>query len=81
MKAIADTSFVFVVFELFYLCVHYSIIIWICIDESEKNIKTAESKQKQIERLEGINEALKEQNQMEWVKRMNSIRSRVKEII
>ena len=36
---------------------------------------------KQIAEQEGINEALKEQNQIEWVKRMNSIRSRVKEII
>ena len=35
----------------------------------------------QIAEQEGINEALKEQDQIEWVKRMNSIRSRVKEII
>ena len=36
---------------------------------------------KQIAEQEGINEALKEEDQIEWVKRMNSIRSRVKEII
>ena len=36
---------------------------------------------KQIAKQEGINEALKEQDQIEWVKRMNSIRNRVKEII
>ena len=36
---------------------------------------------KQIAEQEGINETLKEQDQIEWVKRMNSIRSRVKEII
>ena len=36
---------------------------------------------KQIAKQEGINETLKEQDQIEWVKRMNSIRSRVKEII
>ena len=36
---------------------------------------------KQIAEQEGINETLKEENQIEWVKRMNSIRSRVKEII
>jgi len=36
---------------------------------------------KQIAEQEGINEALKEQDQIEWMKRMNSIRSRVKEII
>ncbi|MBQ5327648.1 MAG: TnpV protein [Oscillospiraceae bacterium] len=32
-------------------------------------------------RQEGINEALKEQDQMEWVRRMNNIRNRVEEII
>ena len=36
---------------------------------------------KRITEQEGINEAFKEQNQMEWIKRMNSIRSRVKEIV
>ena len=36
---------------------------------------------KQIAKQEGINETLKEEDQIEWVKRMNSIRSRVKEII
>ena len=30
---------------------------------------------------EGINEALKEQDQMEWVRRMNNIRNGVEEII
>ena len=36
---------------------------------------------KQIAEQEGINEALKEQDQIEWVKRMNSIRNGAKEII
>ena len=36
---------------------------------------------KQMAEQEDINEVLKEQDQIEWVKRMNSIRSRVKEII
>ena len=36
---------------------------------------------KQLVEQEGINEALKEQNQMEWVKCMNNIRNRVEEII
>ena len=36
---------------------------------------------KQIAEQEGINEAHKEQDQMDWLKKMNSIRSRVKEII
>lgn len=36
---------------------------------------------KRITEQEGINEALKEQDQMEWMRRMNNIRSRVKEIV
>ncbi|MBE6893534.1 MAG: TnpV protein [Ruminococcaceae bacterium] len=36
---------------------------------------------KQMAEQECINEALKEQNQMEWVQRMNNIRHRVEEII
>ena len=36
---------------------------------------------KQIAKQEGINEALKEQDQMEWVQRMNNIRNRAEEII
>ena len=35
----------------------------------------------QMAEQEGINETLKEEDQIEWVKRMNSIRIRVKEII
>ena len=36
---------------------------------------------KQIAEQEGVNEALKEQNQMEWVRRMNNIRNRAEEIV
>ena len=36
---------------------------------------------KQMAELEGVNEALKEQDQMEWVRRMNNIRNRAEEII
>ena len=36
---------------------------------------------KQMAEQEGINEALKEQDQMEWVRRMNNIRNGVEEII
>ena len=36
---------------------------------------------KQIAEQEGINESFKEQDQMEWVQRMNSIRNRAEEII
>lgn len=35
----------------------------------------------QMAAAEGITEALKDANQMEWVRRMNSIRSRAEEII
>lgn len=36
---------------------------------------------KQMAAEEDVNEALKEQNQMEWVQRMNNIRNRAEEII
>lgn len=36
---------------------------------------------KQMAEQEGINEALKEQDQMEWVVRMNNIQNRAEEII
>ncbi|MBE6882266.1 MAG: TnpV protein [Ruminococcaceae bacterium] len=36
---------------------------------------------KRMAEQEGINEALKEQNQLEWVQRMNNIRNRAEEII
>ena len=36
---------------------------------------------KQMTEQEGINEALKERNQLEWVQRMNNIRNRAEEII
>lgn len=36
---------------------------------------------KKFAEQEGVNEMLKEQNQMEWVRRMNNIRSRAEEIV
>ena len=36
---------------------------------------------KQLAEHEGVTEALKAENQMEWVRRMNSIRSRAEEIV
>ncbi|MBE6892616.1 MAG: TnpV protein [Ruminococcaceae bacterium] len=36
---------------------------------------------KQMAEQEDVNEILKEQNQMEWVQRMNNIRNKVEEII
>lgn len=35
----------------------------------------------QMKKAEGVTEKLKAENQMEWVGRMNSIRSRVEEIV
>ena len=40
-----------------------------------------ESLSRQMVKLEGVTEALKAADQMEWVRRMNSIRSRAEEII
>lgn len=36
---------------------------------------------RQMQEAEGVTEALKTENQLEWVRRMNSIRSRAEEII
>ncbi len=49
------------------------------IDRRAQNMKVVLIKQ--MAEQEDINEVLKEKNQMEWVKRMNSIRNKVKEII
>ncbi|MGY6265088.1 TnpV protein, partial [Faecalibacterium duncaniae] len=35
----------------------------------------------QMQDVEGVTEALKAENQLEWVRRMNSIRNRAEEII
>ena len=35
----------------------------------------------QISEQEGINETLKEHNQMKWVQKMNNIRNRIEEIV
>lgn len=49
------------------------------IDRRAQKIKTM--LMKQIAEQEGVNEMLKEQNQLEWVQRMNNIRNRVEEIM
>ena len=36
---------------------------------------------RQMQDAEGVTEALKAENQLEWVRRMNSIRNRAEEII
>lgn len=41
----------------------------------------AECLTKQLMAVEGISEDLKSRNQMEWVRRMNSIRNRVDEVV
>ena len=49
------------------------------IDEHAQNMKSVLIKQ--MSEHEGVNEMLKEQNQPEWVGRMNNIRNRAEEII
>ena len=49
------------------------------IDERAQEMKATLIKQ--IAEQEGINEIFKEQNQMEWIQRMNNILNRVEEII
>ena len=49
------------------------------IDERAQNMKTVLIKQ--MSEHEGVNEVLKEQNQLEWVRKMNNIRDRVEEIV
>lgn len=41
----------------------------------------AEQLTKQLVAVEGISEDLKSRDQMEWVRRMNSIRNRVDEVV
>ena len=49
------------------------------IDARTQNMKAVLIKQ--MSEHEGVNEILKEQNQMEWVQRMNNIRNRAEEIV
>ena len=49
------------------------------IDKRARNMKAVLIKQ--MSEHEGVNEILKEQNQMEWVQRMNSICNQAEEII
>ena len=49
------------------------------IDRRAHNMKAVLIKQ--MAEHEGVNEMLKEQNQLEWVQKMNNIRNRVEEII
>ena len=49
------------------------------IDRRAQNMKAVLIKQ--MSEHEGVNEMLKERNQIEWVRKMNNIRNRVDEII
>lgn len=49
------------------------------IDECAQGMKAVLTKR--IAEHEGVNEVLKEQNQLEWVQKMNNIRNRAEEII
>ena len=49
------------------------------INERAQNMKAV--LMKQMAENEGVNEMLKEQNQLEWIQRMNNIRNRVEEIV
>ena len=49
------------------------------IDERARNMKSVLIKQ--MSEHEGVNEMLKEQDQLEWVQKMNNIRNRAEEIV
>lgn len=52
-----------------------------CLDIQVQAENMTEQLTKQLMAVEGISEDLKSHNQMEWVRRMNSIRNRVDEIV
>ena len=52
-----------------------------CLDIQVQAENMTEQLTKQLMAVEGISEDLKSRNQMEWVRRMNSIRNRVDEIV
>ena len=54
-------------------------IMWMLIETHTVSVK--EEEYVQLKDAEGVTERLKAENQMEWVGRMNSIRSRAEEII
>ena len=51
------------------------------IDTTEAALDLMDSLVKQMAKAEGVTEELKKQDQMEWVRRMNSIRARADEFI
>ena len=51
------------------------------IDINRDALDMMESIVKQTAKLEGVTEALKREDQLEWVRRMNNIRSRAEEFV
>ena len=51
------------------------------IDTNAAAMDMLESLVKQMAKTEGVTEALKRQDQMEWIRRMNNIRNRAEEIV
>ena len=51
------------------------------IDTNEAALDFMDSLVKQMAKAEGVTEELKRQDQMEWVRKMNSIRNRAEEIV
>ncbi len=51
------------------------------IDTNTEALDLMDTLVKQMAKAEGVTEALKRQDQMEWVQRMNSIRNRAEEIV
>ena len=52
-----------------------------CLEVQNQAQEMLESLEKQMRENEGVNEALKASDQMEWVRRANSIRNRAEEIV
>ena len=52
-----------------------------CLDIQEQAENMVEQLAKQLMAVEGISEDLKSYDQMEWVRRMNSLRNRVDEVV
>ena len=65
----------------------YSSLLMICklnahLEETDRQAeKLLDQLTKQLAEQEGVTEALKAEEQMEWVRRMNSIRSRAEEVV
>ena len=67
---------------LFFLYIFATGVLNAHLAEVDTRAQTMESMLvTQIAEQEGINESLKEQNQLEWVQRMNNIRNRAEEVV